>query len=170
MKGNGGIQMNITIRNATIEDYEDLCLVYEELDELHRINHPELFIKPCDCARAKEYINEIINDDSKALFVAEVESKAVGFAECFTIKSSSFPVVKKREWIQLDNIAVKREYQNYNIGTLLLEKVLEWTKDKGINRVELKVYSFNASAINFYSNKGFKDLNKTMYLNLNPGE
>jgi diamine N-acetyltransferase len=164
----GGVKMNITIRNASIDDYEDLCLVYEELDELHRINHPELFIKPCDCARAKEYINEIINDDSKALFVAEVESKVVGFAECYIKNSSSFPVIKKREWAQLDSIAVKRDYQNYHIGTLLLDKVLEWTKDKGINRIELKVYSFNTNAINFYSNKGFIDSNKTLYLNLKP--
>lgn len=160
--------MDITIRNVSIKDYEDLCLVYEELDELHRINHPELFIKADNQVRAKEYISEIINDESKALFVAEVDSKVIGFAECFTMKSSSFPVIKKREWIQLDNIAVKREYQNHNIGTLLLNKVIDWTKGKGINRIELKVYYFNTSAINFYSNKGFKDLNKTMFLNLNP--
>lgn len=158
--------MNITIRNANIDDYEDLCLIYEELDELHRINHPELFIKPSDCARAKEYINEVINDNRKGLFVAETESKVVGFAECYTMNSSSFPVIKKREWTQLDNIAVKKGYENYHIGTLLLEKVLQWTKEKGINRIELKVYSFNTNAISFYSNKGFKDLNKTMYLNL----
>lgn len=158
--------MDILIRKASINDYEGLCLIYEEIDEIHRINHSEIFIKPSDYARAKEYINEIINDDSKVLFVAEVESNIVGFAECLTVKSSSFPVIKKREWVQLDNIAVKSEYQNKNIGTLLFKNVVKWTKDKGINRIELKVYSFNTNAIKFYSNNEFKDLNKTMYLNL----
>ena len=148
--------MNITIRNATINDYEGLCLIFQELDEFHRINHPELFVKPYDHARAKEYISEIISDDNKALFVAE----------CLTVKSSSFPVIKKREWVQLDNIAVKRDYQSNQIGTLLYNKVVEWTRDKGINRIELKVYLFNTNAINFYLNKGFEDLNKTMYLDL----
>lgn len=158
--------MDIKIREAVINDYEILCEVYAELDKQHRLNHPELFIKPDDYARAKKYISENINDSNKALFVADVDSKVVGFAECYIQKSSNFPVIKKRKWIQLDNIAVKGEYQNYHVGSLLLKKVVEWAKSKQINRIELKVYSFNNNAIEFYSGKNFKDLNKTMYLDL----
>ena len=40
--------MDIIIREAIIDDYEELCNVYTELDEYHRFNHPELFIKPED--------------------------------------------------------------------------------------------------------------------------
>jgi len=158
--------MDIIIREAILDDYEELCKVFAELDEYHRVNHPEIFIKPDDCARAKEYISEIIDDNNKALFVAELESKVIGFAECCILQSSNFPVKKKREWIQLDGIAVRREYQNCHIASLLLEKVIEWGKSKEVNRVELKVYSFNKNAIEFYSRKGFKDLNRTMYFNL----
>ena len=158
--------MNITIRDASINDYDDLCIIYEELDEYHRVNYPELFVKPDDIPRAKEYISEIINDNTKAIFVAEAELKVVGFAECYILKSSSFPVIKKRKWVQLDNIAVSRDYQNSHIGSLLLNKVVDWTKSKEINRIELKVYSFNTNANSFYLNKGFIDLNKTMYLDL----
>ncbi len=158
--------MEIKIREAVIDDYEDLCKIYGELDEHHRLNHPELFIKPEDYARAKEYISEIIDDDDKALFVAEVQSKIIGFAECYIVKSSNFPVVKKREWIQLDSIAVKRDYHNCHIGSLLLEKVIQWAKFKEIKRVELKVYSFNINAIEFYLGKGFKEINRGMFLNL----
>lgn len=158
--------MNIKVREAIINDYEGLCEIYRELDELHRLNHPELFVKPDDYARAKEYVSEIINDNDKALFVAEADAKVIGFAECYILKSSSFPVIKKREWIQLDNIAVNSDYQNCHIGSLLLEKVIEWAKFKEVSRIELKVYSFNRNAIEFYTKKGFKDLNKTMYLNL----
>jgi diamine N-acetyltransferase len=158
--------MEISIRKATISDYEDLCIIYTELDELHRSNHPELFIKPDDYSRAKEYITEIINDDSKVIFVAEADAKVVGFAECCIMKSSNFPVLKKREWVQLDSIAVKRNYQNYHIGSLFLKEVIEWSKSKEVNRIELKVYSFNKGAVEFYTKKGFQDLNKTMFLNL----
>lgn len=158
--------MNIIIRNAIINDYKGLCEVYTELDELHRINHPELFIQPLDCARAEDYISGIIDDDNKALFAAEVNSNIVGFAECYILKSSNFPVILNRQWMQIDSIAVKKDYQNSNIGSLLLEKVIEWSKFKRVNRIELKVYSFNKNAKEFYSKKGFVDLNKTMYLDL----
>ena len=95
-----------------------------------------------------------------------MNSEIVGFAECYILKSSNFPVIINRKWIQLDNIAVKRNYQNSHVGSLLLEKVIEWAKFKEVDRIELKVYSFNKNAIEFYSEKCFEDLSKTMYLNL----
>ncbi|MCB8814529.1 GNAT family N-acetyltransferase [Desulfosporosinus shakirovi] len=158
--------MDIKVREAVINDYESLCEIYVELDEQHRLNHPELFIKPEDYARAKEYISEIIKDSNKALFVADIDTKVVAFAECFIQKSSEFPVIKKREWVQLDSIAVKRNYHNYHIGSLLLGKVVEWAESKEMKRIELKVYSFNKYADEFYLRKGFKDLSKAMYLDL----
>jgi len=158
--------MDIKIREAVLNDYVSLCEIYVELDEHHRMNHPELFIQPEDYARANEYISEMINDSKKALFVAEVDSNVVAFAECYIQTSSTFPVFRRREWVQLDGIAVKREYQNHHIGSLLLRKVVEWTKSKELKRIELKVYSFNKPAEEFYSEKGFKDLSKAMYVDL----
>lgn len=158
--------MEIKIREALINEYEGLCEVYDELDKFHRLNHPELFIKPKDYARTKEYISETINDSDKALFVADVDSKVIGIAECCLQRSSSFPVFRERAWIQLDSLVVKEEYQNHHIGSLLLKKVEEWAKSKRITRIELKVYSFNDQGIEFYLEKGFKDLSKTMFLDL----
>lgn len=158
--------MDITIREAVIDDYESLCEIYAELDTHHRVNHPELFIKPDDYARAKEYVLETINDNNKEIFVADVDSRVVGFAECYIQESSNFPVNKKRRWVQLDSISVISDYQNNHLGSLLLKKVIEWAKIKQISRIELKVYSFNKNAIEFYSGKKFNDLNKTMYLDL----
>ena len=166
MKVSGRRILEIVTREAVINDYDSLCEIYVELDEQHRLNHPELFIKPEDYARAKDYISESMNDSNKALFVAEVNSKVVAFAEGYIQRSSNFPVIRKREWVQLDGIAVKREYQNQHIGSLLLKKVVEWAKSKEINRIELKVYSFNSSAEEFYLSHGFKELSKAMYLNL----
>ncbi len=158
--------MNINIRNAEIRDYEDLCVIYEELDTYHRTNHPELFIKPEEASRAKEYILELLADEDSALFVAEAETGVVGFAECYVQRSSSFPVIRKRAWVQLDNISVKKEYQHCHIGSMLLSRVKEWAGEKGLDRIELKVYAFNKNAQDFYAGKGFQDLNKTMFLNL----
>ncbi len=129
-----------------------------------RENHPELFAKPHDYARAREYISEIIGSQDQALRVATKDSMVVGFAECHILKSSSFPVFKKREWVQLDSIVVKKEYQENCVGTLLLEEVRKWAKSKNINRIGLNVYTFNKNAIEFYLKNGFKELSKKLYL------
>ncbi|WP_243096835.1 CFAP61 family protein [Thermohalobacter berrensis] len=71
--------MNILIREANIKDYDDSCEIYNELDEYHRDNHPELFNKIKGKPRTKEYISKLINNKNNGLFVAEVDSKIVGF-------------------------------------------------------------------------------------------
>ena len=158
--------MEVIVRPAVIEDYDELCEIYKELDELHRLKHPEIFVESEGTARSKEYIEAVINEDNSALFVAEAGSKVIGFAECYIVQAKDFPVIRKREWLQLDDIAVKTGYQNQYIGTLLFNKVIEWGKLKEMNRIELRVYTFNANAIEFYLKNGFKEMHKGMYLDL----
>lgn len=156
----------IIIRKVCIEDCIPLCPIYEYLDDLHLKNHPELFRKPSNCSRKKSDIKTIIEDPDRELFIAEYNSDIIGFVECFIAKSQAHPVIKERVWVQLDNIAVKNEYQNKKVGNLLLEKVKEWTKEKNLNRIELTAYTFNVNTINFYEKKGFNEISKKMYLNL----
>lgn len=158
--------MTFMTRKARIADYEELLGIYTEVDELHRTNHPELFKKPEDGARARSYIEENLSNESKVLFVAETAGTIVGFAECYIQRSSTFPVIREREWVQLDNIAILKEYQHLHAGSRLLDEVVDWAREKGISRVELKVYDFNSSARDFYISKGFKPLIQSMYLDL----
>lgn len=86
------------------------------------------------------------------------------YDELDSLHLQNHPFIKKRKWVQLDNIAVKSEYQNKKVGNLLVEKVKEWAKEKNINRIELTVYSFNTNTISFYEKKGFNEISKKMYL------
>lgn len=158
--------MNINIREAIISDYEELCEVYKELDEYHRENHPELFIKNTDCPRTLKYVTDALEDENKTIFVAEGDSKVIGFAECNILETANFPVFKSRQWVQIDSLAVRKNYQNHHIGSMLLDKTIEWAKSKEIERIELKVYSFNNGAVDFYLRNGFMELSKTMYVDI----
>ena len=154
------------LRTAVIDDYKGLLELYTELDEFHRVNHPELFIRPEKDNRAMEYMSDLIKSNDKKLFVAEEGSNIIGLAECFIGKSTAFPIMKERQWVQLDSITVKRGFQHQNVGSLLLNEVIQWAKSKDIDRIELKAYSFNRNAIEFYTKNGFSDLAKIMFLNL----
>ena len=158
--------MSIILRSATLEDYNQLRVIYEELDELHRYEHPDLFQKPDGNARPVEYIKDLVLSKNKALIVAESDEVIIGFAECFVVSSGFFPVFKQRKWVHLDNIAIKREYQNKGIGKLLLNEIKLWAKTRNIRRVELMVYKFNKQAKHFYQNTGFNELTTTMYMDL----
>lgn len=158
--------MSVLIRKATMEDYTGLCSIYSELDEFHRENHPELFVKPPIAGRTREYIAELIQDDDKLLLAAEKDHEIVGLLECCIAEQSDFPANKRRRWVQIDSLAVKLGVRNCKIGSLLLEQAKGWAKENSIKRIELKVYSFNANAIQFYEGKGFSELSRTMFLDL----
>lgn len=158
--------MDIKIREAVPGDYQNLCELYLELDNQHRLNHPELFVLPEDYAAARAYLLASMADSNQALFVAETASILIGFAECRIQTSSDFPILRKREWVQLEGLVVKAEYQKLGIGSLFLQKVREWAQSKKVDRIELKVYTFNSQAETFYLRHGFKELSKAMYLNL----
>lgn len=158
--------MSVIIRKATMEDYMGLCTIYSELDEFHRESHPELFVQPQIPGRTREYIAELIQNDDALLLAAEKDHEIVGLLEGCITASSDFPANKKRRWVQIDSLAVQSGVRNCNIGSLLLENAKEWAKENSIERIELKVYSFNANAIRFYKGKGFSELSKTMFLDL----
>ncbi|WP_426711195.1 GNAT family N-acetyltransferase [Cetobacterium sp. SF1] len=158
--------MGIIFREGKLSDCDKLIDLYEELDNLHLENHPEIFITPNFRGRPEPYIKAIIDNPERALIVAEKNSEIIGMAECCIKESSKFPLYKPMKWVQLDIIAVKKEYQSEHIGSALLKEVTDWAKEKEINRVQLTVFNFNERAMDFYEHKGFKTLNKTLFLDL----
>lgn len=158
--------MKIKVREAEEKDFNRLSEIYAELDELHRKNHPELFIKPRSPGRSGESLAEFRDSGNKVILVAQVGSEVAGLAECQIREASSFPLCRPRKWVKLDSLAVKEKYQGCGVGTALFESAKEWAKSKGMDRIELNVYSFNRRAIEFYEKNGFRVLKQSMYLNL----
>ena len=73
-------------------------------------------------------------DKNSKIFVAESEGKLLGLAEVIKKKNVPYPLKTDREWIVLDTIIVKEEYRGMGIGNMLFDTILDWTKEKGINR------------------------------------
>ena len=162
--------MAITIRPATPDDYEGLLQVLRELDEHHLAEHPELFRRPDGPSRAREYIEELIQNPDKFLLVAEEAGAVLGFAEGLILRAGNFPVLKPRSWVHLDNIAVLEARRGCGIGKLLLAEVRRWAAGRGLSRIELKVYRFNEGARAFYDGQGFRELSANLFWEAEPGE
>lgn len=156
--------MKIETRKANVNDYHQMLEIYKELDEIHRLEYPEIFIEPEGEARPLEYIQNQIEDDDKYLVVAVLDHLIVGFVECAVMESSTFPVMRKRKWIELNSLVVLKDYQSKGIGKMLLDCVVKWSYKKRINRIELKVFNFNTGASEFYSKAGFKNIYSKLYL------
>jgi len=57
-------------------------------------------------------------------------------------------------------IGVKKEYQRKGIATQLMQKLIEFAKEKNISKIFLEVKASNLPAYNFYKKLGFKETYK----------
>lgn len=94
--------------------------------------------------------NEIEYMKSTALFLlAEIDGKIAGSA---TLDRSD---LKKLNHNVTFGITILKEYCGLGIGSILMEKVIEWTKSNGVEKIELEVFENNISAIMLYKKFGF---------------
>lgn len=158
--------MNILIREGKVEDFKKMVPLFEELDEYHRINLPDIFKKGDFPGRHISHIENMCNNEKTAIFVAELDGELIGLAEVLIKKNIPYPLKKDREWVVLDTIIVKKEYRAKGIGNMLFDTILDWSKEKRVSRIEINVYEFNKSAIKFYESLGFKNFTRIMYLDI----
>lgn len=97
---------------------------------------------------------EIENGKSK-YFVAKQDNEIVGFA-------GILPIIDE---IDIMNIVVKKDKRNLGIGSLLLEKIIDFSRD--YTYITLEVNAKNIPAIKLYKKYGFKQvgLRKKYYNN-----
>jgi len=82
-------------------------------------------------------------------FVAEVEGVIVGIA-LFYNRFSTWDGSS----LHLEDLIVTEKYRGKGIGKALYDKVLEFSLQKGIKRVEWVVLDWNTPAIEFYKSTG----------------
>lgn len=95
----------------------------------------------------KERIEEIYNLDYIHIYIFEENNIVKGFLQ----------IENHYEITDIINIAVKEEYQHNNIGSKLMEYLLNNTK---ASKIMLEVNEKNINALNFYKKYNFKEINR----------
>lgn len=135
---------SLIIREAKPKDAEEIILMVKQvMKETGFFPHTaEEFNITVD--------NEIEYMKSTALFLlAEIDGKIAGSA---TLDRSD---LKKLNHNVTFGITILKEYCGLGIGSILMEKVIEWTKSEGVEKIELEVFENNISAIKLYNKFGF---------------
>ncbi len=99
-------------------------------------------------------VEDLINNGFKEnpafyTFVAEIKEKIVGIA-LFYNRFSTWDGPS----LHLEDLIVTEKYRGKGIGKALYNKVLEYSLQKEINRVEWVVLDWNTPAIEFYKSTG----------------
>lgn len=94
----------------------------------------------------EETIKTCVENENYKTFVATANGEVVGFI-----------ALQKTDEVNIESIAVKKEWRNLGIASRLIERAEEFTKDAGLNVLSLEVNFKNITAFLLYEKLGFKE-------------
>ena len=142
----------IIIRKAKISDFQGIHNLIMQVHKLH-VNERNDIYKDVDPMDFEEFRTELSNSNNIYL-IAELENEIVGI--CFSqIKEiSNNKIMKNRKILHIENICVDENHQKKGIVKKLYKQIVQLSKEKNIDNIELMVWGFNENAIKFYKNLG----------------
>ena len=145
----------IRVRQASLRDYEELCALFDQLDEVHRQARPDMFQPFPPPARTREQVAHWLAQADSTVLVAQSEEGVVGLAVLLTRMPSGFAGAVPRKVIEVDKLVVRDDQRGRKIGRRLLAAAVEWSRQRRATHVEVAVHDFNHDAKRFYENFGF---------------
>ncbi|WP_130807634.1 GNAT family N-acetyltransferase [Senegalia massiliensis] len=147
--------MNIEIRKCSIEDSHKLQEIsYETFKEtFENQNSEENINNYLDSAFNLEQLKkELLNSCSQFFFIY-LNTKLVGYLKLNVNNAQTEDM--GYEYLEIERIYIKREYQNNGLGKHLLNKAIDIAINDNKKKIWLGVWEKNKNAIDFYNKMGF---------------
>ena len=148
------------LREATLDDLSSLLEFEKRLIEYEREFTPNLKKSDFNYYNLKSYIK----DPEISVVVAEEKNKLIASGYALIRENKIYKIPDKL--IFLGFMYVIPEYRGKGINKKVLDYLIAWGKNKGLNEFQLTVYAQNESAINAYRKSGFSFETITMRLNV----
>ena len=146
----------MNIRRAKENDMTGINSLLEQVLMVHHNGRPDIFKAGCKKYTDDELI-EIINDDTKPIFVAVDENENVlGYAFCVYQQHINNNILTDIKTLYIDDLCVDEKIRGQHIGRKIYEYVLEYAKKNSFYNVTLNVWSLNEAALKFYEKCGLK--------------
>ena len=133
----------ITISKALISDVDELAVLLDEYRQFYQ--------QKSDVGAAKAFLAERLQLEESVLFFAKNEHEMVGFTQLYPTFTS---VGLGRTWL-LNDLYVRSDYRNLGVATLLIEKVIEFSKATNRKKIFLSTATDNFVAQKLYEKIGF---------------
>ena len=143
--------MEFLTREAKVEDSKSIA------DLSHQLGYPATTEETIMRLRA------IISSGDNCVFVACHENIVVGWVHAFyglRLESPSF--------VEIGGLVVDAGFRNKGLGRLLVNRVLEWAKLKGIERIRVRSNVVRTETHRFYQVLGFKEIKEQKVFALDP--
>ncbi|MEM9916905.1 MAG: GNAT family N-acetyltransferase [Bacteroidota bacterium] len=128
----------------------------------HQQRRPDVF-RPYDREKFFPWFVQFLSKENTLCIFVKVEGKAIGYALITHRKPGRNPFVNPtfESWY-IDQMSILEEFQNKGIGGQLIQFIKENASQRGINNLQLDVWSDNELAHHLYQKQGFNTIRQIM--------
>lgn len=140
------------IRKAEKKDIPQIETLLYQVAKVHSDGRPDLF-QAGTKKYSSEELNELLEDYSRPIYVAEEEGKILGYAFCIFQENNS-NLLTHIKTLHIDDLCVLEGIRGKGVGTKLYQHVIKIAKQSGCYNVTLNVWACNEEAKAFYEKCG----------------
>lgn len=133
--------MPIVIREMTAKDAQAVNLLSNQLGY------------PLSIDQTLQNINSVLKSKDHIAFVAEFENKIVGW-----IGAAQAIMIEVMPRCEINGLIIDEHHRGRGIGTLLIDEVKQWAKEKGNDKIGLHCNVKRMEAHLFYQHLGFTEI------------
>ena len=142
------------IRKAGPKDLEAVNALRRQVNELHVQGRPDIF-KPGFGPELRDHAAFYLSSENNVIFVEDRDGRIAGMIMVDYFSKPETPYSMARDFCHIAEICVDRDFRRQGIAHRLMDHVKEEARKRGLDRIELDVWSFN-DAIRFYEAEGFR--------------
>ena len=145
----------IVVRRARREDAEALAEFVARLKQVNEELDPMYLTRDDLHTLAKAYVERSLEDGNTIVLVAEQDGRVVGFVRAVIVDRVFY---EPRTEALITDIYVHPSYRRRGVATLLVEKLAEEARRRGVGLLAAEYPPGNRIAERFFAKLGFKPL------------
>jgi diamine N-acetyltransferase len=145
----------MNIRQANSSDSFLLSSLCMDVQRLHAKNQPDFFKMPYSEDFASTFFDEMLNDPTTRIFIAEEDGSAIGYIFCKLFERPETVFTYPNRFLQIEHISVRPDAQQQGAGTALIKRVDILAREIGVTKIQLSSWDFNRPAHTFFERHGF---------------
>jgi len=145
------------VRFAEEKDLDRINELRKQVNDIHVEGRPDMF-KAGFGSEIRDYAKVIMSEENSDIIVAERNGVICGMVCVDYVNKAETPFSRARNFYHVQEIAVDTNYRRQGVAKELLEFMTADAKKRNLSRIELDVWEFNESAIEFYRAVGFRPM------------
>jgi len=150
----------MNVRAALDGDYEQVEVIWQELNQHHVALEPELMRRVSPYQPRKSFEGAVASTDQDIL-IAEENSVAAG-AIWLEKRVHEGGAAVPMSVVFIQELGVLARFRRAGVGRLLMAHAELWASERSVRRIEFNVWESNATAIAFYEELGYRPVRQEL--------